>query len=66
MLFINIGKFELIFILLTILSFWIYTFYHIAKNKALSNSEKNLWYLIVLLGNGFGILVYWIFGKKHK
>lgn len=35
-------------------------------NKALSNSEKNLWYLIVLLANGFGILVYWIFGKKHK
>jgi len=65
LLFINIGKTELYF-LLTPLLFILVVIWNIIKHKDLTYNQKILWIVIVLVGNILGALIYWIWGRNIK
>lgn len=52
-------------VLILILSFlWIFALIDIIVNKRLSDTEKILWFIVVLFSHFFGALLYLIFGRK--
>lgn len=64
MLFLNVGGLELIVILLLSL-IYIYTFYHAITNPNLTGNLRIVWIIVLLVLNGLGVILYWLFGKKR-
>lgn len=66
--FLTIGPFQIILILVTVFLFIIPTIValiDIVRNEFTGNN-KIVWLLVVLLGNIFGTLLYFIIGRKQK
>ncbi|QBQ40640.1 PLDc N-terminal domain-containing protein [Sphingobacterium psychroaquaticum] len=63
MLFLNVGGLELIVILLLSL-IYIYTFYHAITNPNLTGNLRIVWIIVLLVLNGLGVILYWLFGKN--
>ena len=62
----NLGGGEILLILgLALLSvvFWIWMLIHAITNKALSDTERIIWVLVILLLNGLGALIYFFVGR---
>ncbi|HIY74741.1 MAG TPA: PLDc N-terminal domain-containing protein [Candidatus Sphingobacterium stercorigallinarum] len=66
LLFFNVGSFEILFVLLVPIIFLISIIYHVVNNKNLTYNQKLLWVIVMLVGNIFGALIYWIWGRKPK
>lgn len=53
-------------LLLTYLSFWVYTIVDVAKSKFNDDITKIVWLLVVILLGFLGSIIYWIVGRSSK
>ncbi len=67
---VSIGGFELLFILLIVAplallctAFWVWMLVDAIKNRALSDTEKIIWVLVILFLHLLGALIYFFAGR---
>lgn len=65
LLFLNIGSFEMILLLIPFF-LYLYTFFTVAVHESLTSNERLLWIIVFLVFNILGTIAYWIWRNNSN
>ncbi|WP_398452454.1 PLD nuclease N-terminal domain-containing protein [Sphingobacterium thalpophilum] len=52
------------FFLICIIAPFLYSIYHVSRNKNLNSYRKTIWILALVFGSFVGLSLYWIYGRN--